>query len=44
MKKETKGIITIYESVVSKKSLEEVVLDILKSYQQGKKIKVSVSV
>lgn len=44
MKKETKGNITIYESVVSKKSLEEVVLDILKSYQQGKKIKVSVSV
>lgn len=44
MKKETKGTTTIYESVVSKKSLEEVVLDILKSYQQGKKIKVSVSV
>ena len=44
MKKETKGTTTIYESVVSKKLLEEVVLDILKSYQQGKKLKVSVSV
>ena len=44
MKKETKGTVTIYGSVVSKKSLEEIVLDILKSHQQGKKIKVSVSV
>ena len=43
MKKETRGTVTIYESLVSKKSLEEVMLDILKSYSLGKKIKVSVS-
>lgn len=43
MKKETRGTVTIYESLVSKKLLEEVMLDILKSYSLGKKIKVSVS-
>ena len=43
MKRETKGTVTIYETVVSKKLLEEVVLDILKSYSSGKKIKVTIS-
>ena len=45
MKKETKtNNSTVYDADVSRKSLEEIIVDILKSYQQGKKIKVSVSV
>ena len=45
MKKETKtNNITVYDADVSRKSLEEIIVDILKSYKQGKKIKVSVSI
>lgn len=45
MKKETKtNNSTVYDTDVSRKSLEEIIVDILKSYQQGKKIKVTVSV
>ncbi len=44
MKKESKGTTTTYEAVVSKKALDEVIQDILKSYQANKKITVLVNV
>jgi len=44
MKKETKGTTTTYDGVVSKKALDEIVQDILKSYQANKKITVLVNV
>ncbi len=45
MKKETKpNQVSVYELTVTKKALDEIVADILLSYQQNKKIKVTVSV
>jgi hypothetical protein len=45
MKKETKpNNVSIYDAEVNKKSLDEVITDIIKNYQSGKKIKVTVSV
>ncbi len=44
MKKETDKNKTTYEITINKKALDEIVQDILKYYQSGKKITVQVSV